>query len=85
METDRKEDWELSGPGSVDYFLCSSDVSVRSERTAAIRPASHKATADRVAGLSRGNARFAMGEEAIGAKCISWDFPAISMTPPRCC
>jgi hypothetical protein len=85
METDRKEDWELAGPGSVDYFLRSPDVSIWSNRTAAIRPASHKTPADRVAGLSRGNARFAMGEEAVGAKCTSWDFPAISMTPPRRC
>ena len=83
METDRTEDWELAGPDSVDNLLYSPNVPIRSDRTAAIRPASHKTPTDRVAGLSRGNARFAMGEEAIGAKCISWDFPAISMTPPQ--
>ena len=67
METDRKEDWELSGPGSVDDFLCSPNVSIWSDRAAVIRSASHKTPADRVAGLSRGNARSAMGKEAIGA------------------
>jgi hypothetical protein len=46
METDRKEDWELAGPGSVDCFLRSPDVSIWSNRTAAIRPASHKTPAE---------------------------------------